>query len=292
MTKHIWKINLQAQHQYLLPIEEFFNEYSENISSYEIASTTVETKPDDLWAIDIFFDQKPDLKTIGSKFSSFAETNNIKTTSNLELGIIEDIDWVTKLQEEFKPIEIGSFLITNELPPGTKSDNVIVLNASRAFGTGEHETSQGCILALERVASKRKVKNALDVGTGTGILAIASSKLWPAADIYASDIDESATEIAQQHFELNDLQIDLRQADGIANYQQKFDLIIANILANPLMQLAADFKTNLQPSGQLILSGFLDYQLADLLKCYNDNGFSPIDLINYNSWITLTMKLK
>src|ERR1700677_1101986 len=150
-----------------------------------------------------------------------------------------------------------------------RPDNMIpvIMESSRAFGTGEHNTTKGCVEAMEAI-SDMNITSVMDVGTGTGILAIAASKIWPSAEVIGSDIDEVAVKVAEEHAKINNADIELKVADGIPSYSGKVDLIVSNILKEPLIELVGKFHEALSERGVVILSGFLDYQSDEVLEAY------------------------
>ena len=136
------------------------------------------------------------------------------------------------------------------------------------------------------------MQNVIDIGTGTGILAIAAKKIWPEAEVIGTDIDKVAVEVALQHATLNDADIKIHLADGTGHNitSQKFDIVIANILARPLIEMAKDITEIVANSGAIILSGFLENQLHDIIDKYQKYGFWTENIVNRNKWIILTLK--
>lgn len=293
----IWKIKYSTTYADLEKLEDFFATLTDNTSSYETESSTVDSQPNDLWCIEGYFSSKPSIEQINQKLSDFLFEHNIRPKSqDLTLESLEDIDWVQRIYDNFKPIYIGSFVITNlacrkECKKGFKQ---IIMEASRAFGTGEHHTTKGCISAMEKLESITP-NTILDIGTGTGILAIAARKIWPKSYILGTDIDQIAVDIARYHSDINATNIDFEVCDGMPNIKAKYktvDLIVSNILSAPLINLAQEFTNILSDQGYIILSGFLDYQLPDVLSAYITAGCTPISIINNEKWITLSLQLE
>ncbi|WP_341792490.1 50S ribosomal protein L11 methyltransferase [Rickettsia endosymbiont of Gonocerus acuteangulatus] len=144
----------------------------------------------------------------------------------------------------------------------------MLIEASRAFGTGNHETTSGCIEALEYLKAI-KANKILDIGTGSGILSFIAKKLWNEAEILACDIDDASVEIAKENASFNNSNIKFYQntSENIlldSYYNSKFDLVISNILALPLIKLSTQISNLMNKNGYLVLSGFLDNQLADV----------------------------
>ncbi len=287
--ENIWKLNFPSLY-YMLPIfEEYFADITDNICCYELSSKTVESMPDDLWCFEAYLENEINIETLKNNLQKIAPDWSF--SDKLELIKLEDIDWAKKVQENFTPMEIGSFFITNpanaHLCPIGK--HKIVIEASRAFGTGEHQTTQGCVEAIETL-QKEDYTHIVDIGTGTGILAIVANKIWPNASIIGSDIEEVAVEISKSHAETNKVQADFILCDGAPKLDRKTDLIISNILAKPLISMATDFRSIIADNGRVVLSGFLNYQLPSVLEAYINNNFTPLSIINKNNWITLILK--
>jgi ribosomal protein L11 methyltransferase len=171
------------------------------------------------------------------------------------------------------------------------------IEASRAFGTGHHETTAGCLTALDRLASEGKAfRNVADIGTGTGLLAFGARTLWPDAAILASDIDPVAIEVTAENMAINAIPGDaiaLVAADGMDDPRIQaaapFDLIIANILAGPLIALAPDLSATLAQNGTIILAGLLASQAEDVLAAYASTGMRLTARIDSGDWSILTL---
>jgi len=284
----IWKVTLHARYDTLLLLEACFAKITDNTSCYELSSKTIESAPEDLWCFEGYFHDKPSIKQIRHELGALYTA---LCAESLKIEEVADIDWVQKMHNDFQPIYLGKFCITNTACKTQSASHIhqIIIEGSRAFGTGDHYTTQGCLEAMENV-QKLDPKLVLDVGTGTGILAIAATKLWPHACVIGSDIDEVAVEIANRHAIINNVVVDFHLCADISFATKKADLIISNILAKPLITLAQDFVSILSDHAIIILSGFLDYQLPQVLERYIAHNMTPIDIINNERWITLTLQ--
>ena len=193
---------------------------------------------------------------------------------------------MTLSQQGLEPIRAGRFFVhtpahRDAVPPGSVAFEI---DAGRAFGTGQHETTTGCLLALD--ALKREgasFANLADIGTGTGLLAFAAMRLWPAARAIASDIDPVAIEVTAENAAINRIplgrargRLELAVAAGLDHRRLQarapYDLIIANILAGPLIELAPALAAALAPGGRLILAGLLDHQADRVAAAYRRRG--------------------
>ena len=236
-------------------------------------------KPDD-WLIHAYFERAP---------------NETELAQLAALGVGEpyveqlgEADWVTMSQAGLQPIRAGRFYVhtpthAGTVPPGTVPFEI---DASLAFGTGQHATTAGCLEALDRLQrAGGAYSNIADIGTGTGLLAFAALALWPDAKCIATDIDAIAVEVTRENAAINGIRLGhgagellLTEAEGMRSpllaARAPFDLIIANILAGPLIELAPDFANALAPGGTVMLAGLLDSQTVGVIRAYAAEGLS------------------
>lgn len=214
-----------------------------------------------------------------------------------ELEKLEDTDWVAAAERERKPIDAGQFFVypshhDRALPAGKTT---IAMDASMAFGSGEHATTRGCLIALDRLLEKRVLGRALDMGAGSAILAIALAKTSDAV-ILAADNDPVTVRIAAENATLNGVGDRIRclHSQGFRNAAIRangpYDLIFANILARPLIRMAPALVRHLAPQGVAILSGFLQSQVTGIEAAYNRRGARAIDRIDSGDWVTLVVE--
>jgi len=190
---------------------------------------------------------------------------------------LPDQDWIRLSQEGLPPMRAGRFFVYGAHDAGQVPHGVIPIKieAGLAFGTGHHETTSLCLEVLSDVARERSFRNVLDLGTGTGLLAIGAAKLWKRS-VLASDIDPVAVEVARDNAIANGTGPLVRAvvADGLANpilaRAAPYDLLIANILAGPLTKLAPDIVKSLAPGAVLVLSGLLNNQEKLVASFYRD----------------------
>jgi len=214
----------------------------------------------------------------------------------LQFEKVPDIDWIAKSLEGLKPVRAGRFLVHGSHDRATRrpNDYAIEIEAGQAFGTGHHGTTAGCLEMIHAVMKARRFTNMLDLGTGSGVLAIAARMMTPAR-MLATDIDPVATRVAAENARLNGMgsSIHFATAPGfhspVFDNQGPFDLIIANILARPLMKLAPVLVTHLAPGGTVILSGILASQRWKVLAHYNQNGCAHRRTIWRNGWVTIVL---
>jgi ribosomal protein L11 methyltransferase len=246
-------------------------------------------KPDD-WLIHAYFERHPTLDDIGVLVSLGSGSPLLE-----QLG---EADWVTMSQSGLQPIRAGRFFVhTPTHAPDPDAIN-FEIDASLAFGTGQHATTAGCLEALDLLSTNGFTPtNVADVGTGTGLLAFAAMSLWPKAKCIATDIDPNAVEVARDNAAINRVKIGhdpgellLAVADGMDSpllaARAPFDLIIANILAGPLIELAPDFVKALAPGGTIILAGLLDTQADAIIAAYAVLGVAVVER-SFGEWPVL-----
>lgn len=215
----------------------------------------------------------------------------------IDSELLPDVDWVAKSLEGLKPVEAGRFIVhgshdREDVRPGQIG---IEIEAGLAFGTGHHGTTAGCLEMIEKVMTAEQPRNALDLGTGSAVLAIAIAKLAP-IPVLATDIDPVATDVAAANVSLNDASAHVEAVtadsfdDPIFAARGPFDLIVANILAQPLMHMAPDMARHLSPKGSLILSGILDRQHDAVLAAYVEQKFRHIETFHREGWVTIHLK--
>lgn len=213
---------------------------------------------------------------------------------------IEDEDWVTKSQEWLQPIDAGRFHVHTAAHAGGAPGDAIVfhIEAGRAFGTGHHETTSGCLEMLDGIAQAGgRFARIADIGTGTGLLAFAARALWPDAAILAADIDPVSIEVTMANMAANGIDPDaltLVAAPGVDHptiaRAAPFDLILANILAGPLIELAPEFARVAAPRATIVLAGLLASQEADVVAAYAAQGFMLGRRMQKGNWSILSVK--
>jgi ribosomal protein L11 methyltransferase len=234
------------------------------------------SKPDD-WLVHAYFDHRPEPHELTLVAALGSGEPRLE-----QLG---EADWVTMSQAGLQPIHAGRFFVHTPMhrspPQGTVPFEI---DAGLAFGTGQHATTAGCLGALDQLErGGRLFANIADIGTGTGLLAFAALSLWPQARCIATDIDAVAIDVARENAAINQVKLGhgtgellLAVADGMDSpmlaARAAFDLIVANILAGPLIELAADFAKSLAPGGTIMLAGLLDTQADAVIGAYERRG--------------------
>lgn len=279
MSYRVTIVCTRRQAEAIAEAEPFLNAASPPVL---VADEPDPAKPDD-WLIHAYFDHEPrapDLETIASLGRGEPKVE--------QLG---EADWVRMSQEGLQPIRAGRFYVHTPMYRASVPESVTAfeIDASLAFGTGQHATTSGCLAALDRLERDgARFRNIADIGTGTGILAFAALALWPKAKCIASDIDSQAINVARQNALVNGVTLGmgagellLVAADGMhspmLSARAPFDLIVSNILAGPLIELAGDFAHALAPGGTVILAGLLETQADAVIAAYEALGFTLRD---------------
>ena len=243
-----------------------------------------------LWEIGAYFEDAPDQ-------AGLALLATIHDARPFTLSELPETDWVSKVQRDLSPVVAGRFFVygshdADKVPEGCEP---LLIEASMAFGTGHHGTTLGCLRALDRQANDGFHATAvLDLGCGTAVLAMAAARLWPGV-MLASDIDAVAVEVAEANVAANHLTGRVRciEATGLDHADLRaaapFDLIFANILKGPLIDLAPGIVDSLRPSGKVILSGLLNEQADEVIAAYSQAGASLDHRDEIGDWATLVL---
>jgi ribosomal protein L11 methyltransferase len=249
------------------------------------------------WLLQLYCEGKPDRKLL-----SLVRQLVPDAPAPVVAQVAEE-DWVALSQQGLPPITAGRFHVRNSAADPESKDHVnFLIPASRAFGTGQHETTHGCLEMLDRLrASGHRFGNIADIGTGTGLLAFAAMTLWPHAHVIASDIDPAAVEVTAENAATNGLregtgtgQVVLVEAAGMDHpallERAPYDLIIANILAGPLISLAPAFAAHLEDGGSLVLAGLLDNQADAVIAACRRAGLRLAARNDRGSWPALLLR--
>lgn len=290
-----WRVTIacsRAQGEVIAGAEEVF---PNSANPPVLVSDEPDASKPDQWLIHAYFEHSP----------SAGELEALKGLGSGKLRIEElgEADWVTMSQTGLQPIRAGRFYVHTpmyrSIPPGAVAFEI---DAGLAFGTGQHSTTSGCLEALERLEREgERFSSIADIGTGTGLLAFAGLALWPDARCIATDIDAVAVDVARDNALINGLRLGhgagellLAEADGmnspLISARAPFDLIIANILAGPLVELAPHFARSLAPGGIVLLAGLLEKQAIGVVRAYEEQGLRIRDR-GFGEWPVLVCEL-
>ena len=259
------------------------------------ALTAMEQAGKEPWLLDVLYEEEPPRAMVEAAIASAADAAGIDVPA-WRLAPMEQRDWVGETQRLLAPLDLGRFWIFGEHDRGTTPPGRIGLEveASIAFGTGRHATTAGCLAAIEELGRRRRYRRPLDVGTGSGVLAMAAARLM-ATSIVASDIDRDSVRVARANIRANGLygRVAALYADGLGargiRARRPYDLILANILARPLMHLAKPISDALAPGGRVVLSGLLAKQERQVLGAYAMVGLKLEKRFAREGWHTLVL---
>lgn len=261
-------------------------------------SEIAEDRPDD-WQLEAYLSRRPtkqDRESVESLFASGAPAISAEK--------LPDTDWVTETQKHVAPIRAGRFYVHTPDYPSDDTPGItdFTIPASQAFGTGQHATTAGCLAMLDTMKRRGTVvRNLADIGTGTGLLAFAALSLWPHAHATASDIDTVCAPVVEGNCALNSVpmgggvgKLTMLVAEGMDHPQLQargpYDLLIANILAGPLVSLAGDFADAVSPGGSLLLAGLLETQEPAVRAAYRAAGFRLAARLVNGDWSILWLR--
>jgi ribosomal protein L11 methyltransferase len=242
----------------------------------------------DVWRIDAF---PTTTEEVAARRRRLADFPGLVTT----VEALADADWLAMSLSGLPPVRAGRFFVYGAHDQGRIPANAVALRieAGAAFGTGHHGTTVGCLLAWNDLIKARRFDKVLDVGAGTGVLAIAAARTG-ARLARGTDIDAPSVRIARENAELNGARAEFVHASGLGHQRVRsaapYDLVFANILAPPLVALAQDIRGALRPGGVAILSGLLRTQERRVLAAYRSRGFRLLRRIHRDAWATLVLE--
>src|SRR5689334_3638730 len=242
----------------------------------------------DVWRIDAFPNEAEEQAAIVEVLKGYAKLRTV-------VEKLADADWLAMALSGLPPVRAGRFFVYGAHDKGLAPASTINLRieAGAAFGTGHHGTTVGCLLAFDELLKARRFERVLDVGCGTGVLAIAAARTGSKIAV-GTDTDEPSVRIANENAALNGARARFVHASGLADPRVRaghpYDLVFANILAPPLVALAEDIRRALEPGGTAILSGLLRTQERRIIAAYLSHGFVLSRRLRRDAWSTLVLR--
>ena len=257
-----------------------------------VLMTTEEIKDDsERWRLDAYMEDEPDAATIAALR---ALAPSAAAIDPVIVGLADE-DWVTLSQAGLEPIREGRFVVHTSAHPvdPPAGGRAFLIDAGQAFGTGHHATTSGCLAMLDGLAD-HTFGNVVDLGTGTGLLAFAAAHLWPDAGVMATDIDPKAIAVTAKNTTANEIEgIELIVADGAMSDQitrsAPYDLIIANILAGPLVSMAPEIAAIAAPDATILLAGLLETQRQVVVDAFAACGCALDAIDRRDDWTILRL---
>ena len=288
----LWRVDFRVPKVHRKLFEDFLQPYCIALSSFEDENSNE-------WKIEGLTTAEPNTSGITKKIKHLADQYGILIPT-VTFNLVPPKNWLAENLIDFPPIQIGRYYIHgSHIQPTALSGMIqLELDSGSAFGSGEHATTEGCMRAMEHLARQFSFKKILDIGCGSGILAMAATKTWR-RPVIASDIDDEATRVTIKNAEKNGLKNLINATCGIG-YSSKlvrknapYDLILCNILANPLVQMAGDLSRNLDNNPKhrqfAILSGLLERDGNRVISAHRALGLHLYKKININGWVVLVM---
>lgn len=286
-ASQLWRIALAADGRCQAAYTAALEDLAESVSAFE-------STPGGAWRIEALTADEPDREAIRIRLAEIAKTHGM-APPEIEIGPMPKVDWLVENRRAFPPLAVGRYFVFGShfegaVPSGARP---IELDASIAFGSGEHATTRGCLLALDRLARARRVRRVLDIGCGSGILAIGAARSWPAR-VVASDIDRDSARLAAENMQRNAVaaRVKVLRSDGLARVRPRrgYDVVLANILARPLCRLAGPISKAVRAGGTVILSGLLAWQESEVRSAYRARRLTLDRRIPIGGWHTLVFR--
>jgi len=305
----LWRVAVAVPARAAVAFETVLEPFAVAVSTWDPDPSSARTpgKPapaswaGDIWLaesciVEAICETKPAAPALADALAAAAEATSVPLPEP-RISPVEARDWIAETQRSFPPIDIGRYHLRGshvEGPPPAGSIGII-MDAAAAFGTGEHETTRGCLLALDRLARSTRPRRILDMGCGSGILAVAAALTWR-RPVVAADIDDTACAVAETNARINRVGglVKIHVSDGYKNPAVRagapYDLVFANILARPLTRQAPALATHLAPGGAAILSGLLWWQEPQVLAAHRLQGLSLVRRLRLGDWSTLVVR--
>ncbi len=284
----LWQMEFPVDPQHAPAFSEFLDDYAVSTMWYE--------KEKDSWQFEAIFQEIPNEVELEKRFRPVCEVFGIDIPA-VTINKLPNLDWVAANYKAFPPLKIARFYIygSHIENPHPESRIPLQIDAATAFGSGEHETTEGCLWALDQLSETNEFKKPLDMGCGSGVLALAMATILK-VPVVAVDNDPEAVRVTASNAIVNNLAGLIKPlhsegfGDSQVSAQGPYDLIMSNILAGPLCEMSPHMCEVLQSEGFIILSGLLNTQAEKVISTYRLNGCALVDQIIFGDWSTLVMR--
>jgi ribosomal protein L11 methyltransferase len=285
-----WKVSLPCTRAEAEAIDS-----ASDLAIDAVLMTTEEVEDDvERWRLDAYLEHEPDAAMLATLHALVPSASGHDPV----VERLSDQDWVAMSQAGLEPIREGRFVVHTSAHPVTPpaGGRAFLIEAGQAFGTGHHGTTSGCLAMLDALASGgREFAKVIDVGTGTGLLAFAAVDLWPGATVVATDIDPVAIDVTRENAARNGIAgVALFVADGARHpdidVEAPYDLVIANILAGPLVSMAPELAAIAAPDAVIVLAGLLETQRESVVAAYAACGCTLEAIDRRGDWTVLRLR--
>jgi ribosomal protein L11 methyltransferase len=271
-------------------LQEFMEDTPAALTVFEHRETPIAVP---WWRIDAFYLDEQDPTAVHAEIEAVLG----EKTPPFAASRVKEQNWVAISQKSLPPVRAGRFIVhgSHDKERVSKGPNSILIEAGEAFGTAHHPTTLGCLVAIDRLARRYSFDRILDLGCGSGILAIAAARVWPHARIVPVDIDARSVAVAGENAAINGLGNRLRPVCGSGpegteiGLHAPFRLIVANILAGPLVALAPRLRKVAAPGATAVLSGLLAHEAGPVAAAYRAHGFTLLNRQLVDGWAVLTL---
>ncbi len=287
--KPVWKIEVMTTAAAQPVLAQAIEDDCDALMAFELT-------PGGPWRLEGLTMDEPDETAIRAQLARAASDLGLPPPE-AKIERLPDVDWLARNRREFPPLRAGRYFVYGShyegaVPPGMAG---LELDAGIAFGSGEHATTRGCLMALDRLARRgRHIRRMLDHGCGSGILGLAAAKTWQVR-VDAADIDRDSVRVAAENAQRNGIskrRLRTRWSDGLSRPMRArgYDLVCANILARPLRKLSKRLAHAVAPGGTLVLSGLLASQGPDIVAAYRFQRLALVGRITIDGWLTLILR--
>jgi ribosomal protein L11 methyltransferase len=291
----LWRASFLAPAEAMPELLEPLEDLATSVSIFE--DEVDEEARTTRWRVDLLFDREPEHAAIEADLAGICAPFGF-APGPLTIDVLPEEEWLRAAAIQAEPVRVGRFLVhgaaaRDRLQPGQLS---VQVEAGLAFGSGEHATTQACLEALDRLAGRR-LAPVLDLGCGSGVLAIAAARLWRGR-VLAVDNDPVAVRVAARNIAASGLSGRIRTAvsegwsAGIVRRGGPYGLVLANILADPLIEMAPRLARHLLPRGVAVLSGFIGRDLERVLEAHRREGLRELFRIDRAPWMALVLEAR
>lgn len=286
----VWRLSTVVSTDAMAAVEAALEPFCPVINVFETAEDSGQ------WRLEGFCDEVPNLAAVQEAVRTMTDIQGL-AAPKVAMDAVAPRDWVAENLGTFPPLMVGRYYVYGshvaEAPPFGRI--ALRVDPGAAFGSGRHESTWGCLAAFDRLARRRRFRNMLDMGCGSGILSLAMTKTW-GGRVLAVDIDRRAVQVTAENARLNGAAKRIRAhvgagyASALVKRRRPYDLIVANILARPLRKMAKDARRALAPGGYLVLAGFLTRDWRLVYSAHQMQKLTLVDRIDVGEWSTLVLR--